>query len=154
MFKKLLNREVAAYLVAGVLTTLVNIIVYHISCNILGIENLIANGIAWIVSVLFAFVVNDKYVFIQEKVTAKQEFIKIIKFFLARLFSFFIDEFGMLVLVNILLLNNMLSKVGMNVIVIILNYIFSKLFIFQVKKENDTSSRVTEWSSDGNREEV
>lgn len=135
MIKKLINREVITYIIAGVLTTLVNIAVYHTTCNLLGIESLIANAIAWFLSVLFAFVVNDKFVFIQEKMPPKQEFLKMIKFFAARLFSFFIDEGGMLLLVDILAVNNMLSKIAMNVIVVILNYFLSKVFIFQTSEE-------------------
>jgi putative flippase GtrA len=135
LIKKFLNREVIAYLIAGVLTTLVNIVVYHITCNILGIESLIANGIAWVLSVLFAYVVNDKFVFIQDKLTPKEEIQKMFKFFLARLFSFFVDEGGMFLLVDVLAVNNMLSKIAMNVIVVIMNYALSKLFIFQTREE-------------------
>ena len=66
------------------------------------------------------------------------------KFFLARLFSFFVDEGGMFLLVDVLAVNNMLSKIAMNVIVVILNYVLSKLFIFQTREEK----------TDGNRKEI
>jgi Predicted membrane protein len=143
LIKKFCTREIIAYLVAGVLTTIVNIVTYHLCCDILRIENLLANAIAWVLSVLFAYVVNDKFVFIQEKMTPKEEFMKMTKFFGARLFSFFIDEGGMFLLVDLLKVNNLLSKIVMNVIVIVINYVLSKLFIFQTKE-----------SKNGNREEV
>lgn len=131
--QKLFTREIILYLVAGVLTTIVNIISYHIFCNIIGIESLISNGIAWVLSVLFAYVANDKFVFVQEKMTKQQEFKKFVKFITARLFSFGVDEAGMFLFVEIVFIHNIIAKIIMNVIVVILNYIFSKVFIFKNK---------------------
>lgn len=131
--QKLFTREIILYLVAGVLTTIVNIISYHIFCNIIGIESLISNGIAWVLSVLFAYVANDKFVFVQEKMTKQQEFKKFVKFITARLFSFGVDEVGMFLFVEIVFIHNIIAKIIMNVIVVILNYIFSKVFIFKNK---------------------
>lgn len=131
--QKLFTREIILYLVAGVLTTIVNIISYHIFCNIIGIESLISNGMAWVLSVLFAYVANDKFVFVQEKMTKQQEFKKFIKFITARLFSFGVDEAGMFLFVEIVFIHNIIAKIIMNVIVVILNYIFSKVFIFKNK---------------------
>lgn len=131
--QKLFTREIVLYLVAGVLTTIVNIISYHIFCNIIGIESLISNGIAWVLSVLFAYVANDKFVFVQEKMTKQQEFKKFVKFITARLFSFGVDEAGMFLFVEIVFIHNIIAKIIMNVIVVILNYIFSKVFIFKNK---------------------
>lgn len=131
--QKLFTREIILYLVAGVLTTIVNIISYHIFCNIIGIESLISNGIAWVLSVLFAYVANDRFVFVQEKMTKQQEFKKFIKFITARLFSFGVDEAGMFLFVEIVFIHNIIAKIIMNVIVVILNYIFSKVFIFKNK---------------------
>lgn len=132
--QKLFTREIIMYLIAGVLTTIVNIISYHIFCNVMGIESLVSNGIAWVLSVLFAYVANDKFVFVQEKMTKQEEFKKFIKFITARLFSFGVDEAGMFLLVDIVFLYNLAAKIIMNVIVVILNYIFSKLFIFKNKE--------------------
>lgn len=131
--QKLFTREIILYLVAGVLTTIVNIISYHTFCNIIGIESLISNGIAWVLSVLFAYVANDRFVFVQEKMTKQQEFKKFIKFITARLFSFGVDEAGMFLFVEIVFIHNIIAKIIMNVIVVILNYIFSKVFIFKNK---------------------
>ena len=130
LLKKLWNREMIAYLIVGVITTLINIIAYHILCNEWEIENLIANVIAWSVSVLFAFVANDRIVFSTGE-KKNSLFKRGIQFAGARVASLMIDEAGMFLLVDILSLNNLISKVCMNVIVVILNYILSKWFIFK-----------------------
>ena len=57
LIKKLLNRETITYLIVGVLTTILNIVVFK-GCNLMGFQYLISNVIAWIVAVIFAFVVN------------------------------------------------------------------------------------------------
>lgn len=62
-FPRLLNRETVSYVVFGVLTTLVNMAVYGLSYNTLGIHNLISNAIAWTAAVLFAYAVNKLFVF-------------------------------------------------------------------------------------------
>lgn len=130
LIRKLWSREVVAYVIAGVLTTAINIVVFQFLRSVFHMDTLWANGIAWVVSVLFAFVVNDRYVFIQEKMGLFKEMEKMGRFFLARLFSFFVDQAGMWLLVDYLGVHDMASKIGMNVIVIIMNYILSKLFIF------------------------
>lgn len=142
--QKLFTREIILYLVAGVLTTIVNIISYHIFCNIIGIESLISNGIAWVLSVLFAYVANDRFVFVQEKMTKQQEFKKFIKFITARLFSFGVDEAGMFLFVEIVFVHNIIAKIIMNVIVVILNYIFSKVFIFKNKDTINIEDEIKE----------
>ena len=138
--KKYLNYEMSAYLVAGVLTTLVNIAVFWGLKNIIHIDILAANALAWIVSVVFAYYVNNRYVFLQNKCGIKEESVKILKFIGARLFSFAVDEAGIWLLVGELGINDLFSKVVMNIIVIIINYIFSKLFIFNTGAYNQKNS--------------
>ncbi|MFA9463034.1 MAG: GtrA family protein [Velocimicrobium sp.] len=130
LFKKLWNREVITYLIVGVITTAINIIVYHILCNEWELENLVANVVAWAVSVLFAFVANDWIVFSAK--SKKNSLIKRwIQFIGARVFSLLIDEAGMFLLVDALSINNLFSKVCMNVIVVLINYILSRWYIFR-----------------------
>ena len=135
VFKKLIrivtSREFITYGITGVLTTLVNYSSYHILCNILGIENLIANAIAWVIAVTFAYIVNAKIVFLSKKVSIKSEALKVTKFFGARVLSFVVEELGMLVFVNLLGYNNLIVKAVLAVVVIIMNYIFSKVYIFK-----------------------
>lgn len=135
LWDKFVNRETISYAIAGVLTTLVNFISYYLFCNIMGIENLIANGIAWMIAVIFAYIVNDVWVFQTKQISTHSQFNKITKFFGARIISFIIEEAGMLLFVDIMHFNNLLVKAGLAVIVIVINYIFSKLFIFNKGEE-------------------
>lgn len=130
---KLLNREVISYLIAGVLTTLVNIVSFYLIRRYLLVERLWANGTAFFISVLFAYVVNNKYVFIQEKGGRKQELTKLVNFFTARLFTLLVDQAGMWFFAEQLGVQEMLTKIGMNGIIIVLNYVLSKWFIFHKK---------------------
>ena len=127
-------REVIFYLVFGVLTTVVNILSFYIM-DLFGVNTYVNNTIAWVLSVIFAYVTNKLFVF-ESKTNGKKELVKeVSSFFGARILSYVIDMAGMYLLVSILLTNKMFAKVVMNVVVIILNYIFSKLFVFQKKKK-------------------
>jgi putative flippase GtrA len=125
------GREFITYAIAGVLTTLVNYISFHIICNILGVEDLIANVIAWVLAVTFAYVVNAKVVFLQKKDTVKGEAVKVTKFFGSRVVTLIVEELGILIFVEMLGYNNLIVKAVLAVIVIILNYVFSKLYVFK-----------------------
>ena len=121
--------EIFMYVIFGVLTTLVNIITFYILDKI-GLNVYINNTIAWILSVLFAFITNRKYVFNSNK-SSKGLFKEMGFFFLFRIFSYGIDMFTMFIMVDILNIGKLLSKVIDNVIVIIINYFTSKLFVFK-----------------------
>ncbi len=134
IMKVVLSREFITYAIAGVLTTLVNYLSFHLLCNIIGIGDLLANAIAWVLAVSFAYFVNDKLVFLQKKDSAKREVVKITKFFGARILTFIVEELGLLIFVVALDYNNLIVKATLAVIVIILNYILSKLYIFRSKE--------------------
>ena len=121
-----IRKELLNYIVFGVLTTLMNILTYQV-LSMAGVTTLIANGIAWILSVLFAYVTNRKYVFDSQSENRIQE---CLKFYGSRLSTGILDMAGMWILVDILHFPGMVSKVGMNVIVIVLNYILDKLGIY------------------------
>lgn len=122
------NKEVLMYLIFGVLTTVVNIVVYFVCNDVLHINYLMANGAAWFGSVLFAYVTNRKFVFLSNSESLLNEFLR---FLGSRVSTGIIDMAVMWVLVDIVSCNSMVSKVISNVLVIILNYVFSKLFVFQ-----------------------
>lgn len=126
-----IRKELLNYIVCGVLTTLINILTYQI-LSMAGVTTLIANGIAWLLSVLFAYITNRKYVFDSHSENRIQE---CLKFYGSRISTGILDMAGMWILVDILHLNGMVSKIAMNVVVIVLNYIFSKLFVFKDKEE-------------------
>lgn len=126
-----IRKELLNYIIFGVLTTLINILTYQI-LSVAGVTTLMANGIAWLLSVLFAYITNRKYVFDSHSENRIQE---CLKFYGSRISTGILDIAGMWILVDILHLNGMVSKVGMNVVVIVLNYIFSKVFVFKHKEE-------------------
>lgn len=134
---RLVNRETVSYVVFGVLTTVVNIVVYLIFFNTLGVHNLISNAIAWVAAVLFAYVVNKLFVFRSHTISAREALREFYLFIAARLFSFGVDELGMLLLVNVAHAGGFVSKVIVNVIVMIMNYFFSKWIIFRQKPSAD-----------------
>jgi putative flippase GtrA len=129
---KIINRETIAYGIAGILTTIVNFISYE-GLYQLGIPNLTANGIAWFIAVTFAYIVNKKNVFLSQSDTVKDEASKLTKFFGARLITLGVEQLGMYIFINRLGFYRLLVKAGIAVVVIILNYVFSKLYIFNKK---------------------
>ena len=135
LWDKLMTREMITYVISGVLTTIVNFVAYDLTCNRMGIPNLIANTIAWVVAVLFAYVVNNFWVFRDKSHTFRSEIVKMAKFFGARLASFFVEQAGMFIFIDILHFNNLLVKAVLAVFVIVINYVLSKLYIFN-KQDN------------------
>ena len=126
LYKK--YKEIIMYLIFGILTTVVNIVVYFIASNVLNINYLISNATAWFLSVLFAYVTNKLYVF----ESSSKEFIKeIVAFFSSRLATGILDMFLMWLFVTVASLNDVVVKIFVNILVIIMNYIFSKVFVFR-----------------------
>lgn len=136
-FPRVFNRETISYVVFGALTTVVNIVTYLAACTGLGIPNLISNVIAWVVSVLFAYAVNKLFVFQSKTGSWKAAGREFALFIAARLFSLGADELCMFLLVDVLAGNKTVAKIAANVVVMIMNYFFSKWFIFARKKGPD-----------------
>ena len=126
-------KELISYGIFGVLTTVINIAVYTVCYNLLGISNVVSNVIAWILSVLFAYVTNKIWVFESKSTEWKVLIYEMGTFFGCRLANGLLDLAIMYVTVDKLALNSTLMKCVSNVIVIIANYIFSKLVIFKKK---------------------
>ncbi len=131
MFKKLFSKEVILYLIFGVLTTLVDTVVFYISNYTLNIHYIISTCIAWVFAVLFAYITNKLFVF--ESKTYENLLKEMISFFSLRFVSLLMSLVFMFLLVNILGINELISKIAVNFLVVVANYFFSKLFIF--KKE-------------------
>jgi putative flippase GtrA len=124
-------KEIILYLVFGVLTTAVNIATYALCTRLLSLDVYVSNTIAWILSVLFAYLTNRKYVFESKTKTFNEKFKELILFYWYRLLTFAVDMALMFVMVNMMNIDDMISKIVVNIIVIILNYIFSKFLIFK-----------------------
>ena len=127
--------SVLLYLIFGVLTTFVNIVVYYILFNHVLLSNILSNGIAWVAAVIFAFITNKIWVFKSKTLEIEQVIKELIAFFSARLSTGLLDMAIMYVGVDLLKVNSIYSKIISGVVVVMLNYIFSKLFIFRKNKE-------------------
>ncbi len=127
-------KELFFYGVFGVGATVINIVSYRVLANTFGKKYfLIANIIAWILAFIFAFITNKLFVFESmswETQIAMKEFVG---FLSARLATGILDTVLMWLFVSIISLDDTLSKIIINILVIIINYIASKFFIF--KKE-------------------
>ena len=131
-------KEIINYIIVGVLTTIVSLGVFYL-CRITILKSdsqldiQISNIISWIFAVHFAFFTNKKYVF-ESTETGKNKIIELIKFDLSRVSTLLIEMLCMWILTAPLSINDKLSKLLCQVIVMILNYVFSKLFVFHNKK--------------------
>lgn len=129
-------KEILWYGFFGVLTTVVNIVSFYL-LDKTGMNVYVNNFIAWLLSVLFAFITNKLFVFNSKSLKPMVLLKEIGSFFFFRLLSLGLDMLGMYVCLSALHLGKMISKVLMNVIVIVANYVFSKLFIFKSKESSN-----------------
>lgn len=131
--KKIIDkyRDVIPYLFFGVCTTLVNVIVYWICAHSLKAGVMPSTVVAWFFAVLFAYVTNRKWVFHSKAHDTKSIIKEMISFFGCRIATGVVDWLCMFVFVNLLSINDVLVKIGANILVIVLNYVASKLFIFK-----------------------
>ncbi|QAA21565.1 GtrA family protein [Sporolactobacillus terrae] len=123
------STEIILYLIMGGLTTLVNVACFFFLVYF-SVDYRIATTIAWIVSVIFAYLTNKRYVFKSETRTKKALIKEVFSFFWFRLLSYFIDLGSMILMVSYMSTNETLAKIIANVIVVVANYVFSKWFIF------------------------
>ena len=124
-------REVILYLIFGVLTTLVNLISYFLLTDVAGVNYLFSNVLAWVLSVLFAYGTNRVWVFQSQAKGTAAILKEMVSFFGARLFSGGLDMGIMFVCVSLIGLPDGVIKILSNILVIVLNYLFSKLWIFK-----------------------
>ena len=129
--------EVIRYLIIGVLTTVVSLATYYIlTFTVLdpkvSIQLQITNVISWIVSVTFAYFTNRKYVFDSKEQNRLKE---AGKFVMARVVTLLMDMVIMWLGVTVLCFNDKIMKLISQVVIIISNYVFSKLFVFKKKKD-------------------
>lgn len=125
--------EVLSYLIFGVLTTVVNYLVYLPVYNLLGLSAALSNAIAWVVAVAFAYLTNKPFVFKSHDWSAKTVIPELTKFVGCRVASGAAETLILLVTVDILCCNGNLWKLVTSVLVVILNYIASKLVVFRKK---------------------
>lgn len=133
LYKK--YEEILNYIIVGGCTTLVSLGSYYlVVLTILdpkdAIELQIANIISWICAVTFAYITNRKFVFKSKNSNKIKEGTD---FFVSRILTLVIDMAVMFILVSLLKINDKISKIIVQVIIMVLNYIFSKIFVFKKK---------------------
>ena len=124
-------QDIISYLVFGVLTTLVNYVVYLPLYNWLGISGTVSNAIAWAVSVAFAFLTNKPFVFKSHDWSAKVVLPELVKFLGTRIGSGLLETAIIFVTVDLLAWDGNLMKLATSVLVVIINYVGSKLLVFK-----------------------
>ena len=133
------HKEVVLYLIFGVATTVVNWICYA-GLNIAGTDMNISNIIAWFVSVMFAYNTNKLFVFKCKSMRLSVMLPEFVKFFGARVVTGLVEIVGLPILVYLGLnqtffgVDGFVAKILISVIVIVLNYVFSKMLIFKKEK--------------------
>ena len=127
--------EVILYLFFGGATTVVNFLVYSLCKWFLYTTPKISQVVAWVVSVLFAYIVNKLFVFKSKSMERKVLLVELLNFFAARGVSGLLELLAVVVFVERLGINDYLIKTLAAIIVVLLNYIFSKLIIFKKEKQ-------------------
>lgn len=144
IIKKIIKyREIINYIIVGVLTTVVSLGVYY-GCVLLFLnpkdpfQLQIANILSWIAAVTFAYFTNRRFVFQSKN---DEILLEAIKFYASRVSTLLMDMGIMFVTVTLVNMNDKIAKLLVQVIVTILNYVFSKLFVFN-KKETSNNKNI------------
>lgn len=126
-------KDVILYLFFGVCTTVVNIGAYWVAAHPLNLGTMPSTIIAWVLAVAFAYITNRKWVFCSKAAGGKEILAEMGSFFACRLATGGVDWVCMLVFVDFIGLNDVMVKFAANIIVVVLNYVASKLVIFRPK---------------------
>ena len=154
----LLNKETITYVLFGVLTTLVNLVVFKAFDVVFGGKlYLLTNSIAWVAAVVFAYITNKLFVFESKSWNFDVLKKEIPSFVGARVASYFIEQAGLWFFVELLhfdektfdfivitLSGKMVAKLILGVLVVIINYVLSKFIIFAKKKEKPEKAETQE----------
>ena len=135
LVKRFLTKEVILYIIFGILTTSINIGSFYLMTTFLHINNDLANNIAIVLAVLFAYFTNKDLVFHSKADGFGEKFIEFCKFILGRLVTMFIESIGGSLMFKYLPIPTIISKCLITIIVIILNFFISKFFAFKTKHD-------------------
>lgn len=125
--------DILSYLFFGVLTTLVNYAVYLPVYNLLGFSASVSNVFSWVAAVAFAFLTNKPFVFKSHDWSKETVIPELTKFVSCRIASGVMETVILLVTVDILGWNGNIWKLLTQIMVMVLNYVFSKLVVFRKK---------------------
>lgn len=133
MNKKQQIKELILYGICGSLSTIIDIGIFWFLANVFELHYFVANAIAWIFAIIFSFLANKYYVF-ESKSFKREVWVKeAMEFFGARGLACGIDMGGMYLLVSVMGVNKNYAKLIVSLVVIVLNYVLSKFWIFKKK---------------------
>lgn len=135
---RLLNTEAMRYLIIGGCTTLVNLVVFTILCEMVHMNVNLANIISIIISILFAYVTNKQIVFRSHCSSFAELMAEFTKFVGARLATMAIEVGGVFLIYNVMHQNEIIAKLATQVIVILGNYFISKFLVFTTGNKDKT----------------
>ena len=125
------NEEVWNYLISGALGVVISVTSYALCCKLIGLDIIVSNVISWIVAVISMYLMNKIFVFKSKCKTYKDVFKEFCSFIIARIMTLIIETIILYVGAELLSIDDIIVKVISQIIVIVLNYIFSKLWIFK-----------------------
>ncbi len=131
--KKDTMREGIAYLIFGVLTTAVDYVISNGLYYFFGMASIPAQTIAWVAAVVFAFVTNKWWVFNSRTLVPSEVWKEFVAFVACRVATFVINLAALFILVDLLGIEFFICKLLISVVVVVLNYVFSKILIFTKK---------------------
>ena len=137
VFGKDLGAETIRYLVIGGLTTVLNFSLFELLYNVVGIHVTVSNVISISISILFAYVTNKLIVFRHHSGSLTGLVVEFLKFVGSRLFTMALEIGAVLLFHNILGLDARIGKISSQILVIISNYLISKLIVFRGKAAKD-----------------
>lgn len=129
-------RDAVSYIITGGLTTLVNLLVFTVLCELLCVNVTISNIISVAAAILFAYVTNKLFVFHSRCPDIHSLAGEFAKFVSARLITMVIEVGGVFLLVNIMGMQALIGKLLTQIIVVIGNYFISKFLVFVHKKDS------------------
>lgn len=125
------NKEFLYYVFWGAMTTIVNYICYFVFTGFFNIYYILSNFISWVITVVFAFLVNKLFVFYSKKIDFSTVLKEFSYFILSRLISLAVETIILFSIVDILKIDDFYGKTVAFIVVVFLNYILSKFMVFK-----------------------
>lgn len=127
-------KEIVNYLICGVITTIINIVTYILLTRLIGLEEVLSSGLAWIITIISAYVLNRSFVFVSKEKGITNIIKEFSMFIICRIISGITCDIGTFaLLVKVLRVHDLIAKVVTILMVVIVNYLFSKFLIFRKK---------------------
>ena len=129
------HKEAVDYLFWGGIAFFLSMILFYLFANVMSIYEQIANILTWVICVIFTYLTNRTFVFASKVKGLKNIFNEFKNFVTARLLTLFMENAILFVMIDLMTINNMISKLVGQFVVIVSNYFLSKLWIFKNKEK-------------------